>query len=251
MTLLATDTKLYGSAAMPENETDVNIGGVIDLTTLISFTRLDVDSIIEVVSDNAADTMNITLTGRAPNGTLLTETVALNGLTVVDVPNTFKRLLKVELAVAAAGTITVRKDAAAGDLMSFPAGVTTIRRPFMFVAADVATGLDRVFYEKIFFRNDNATDALLTATIALGVNPGGVFAFDLDATLDANSTNGVGNNRSVAPVGFTFDGTEKSVPGGDLTEASAIGIWLELSLAKGAAAADEEFRLDLSGTDVS
>jgi len=249
MPLTAAQTELYGSAVMPEDEVTLNIGGAIDPATLISFTRLLANSTLEVLSDNIADTtMSITVTGRAADGTLLTDTVALNGTTAVNITGTFKRLLKAVLSAPAAGTVTLRKSAAGGDAMIFPPGVTTLRRPFINAAADVAAGSARVFYEKLFFKNTSGIDALIAAQVALGVNPGNKYKFALAVAVDGVVTNGAGNNRAVAPAALVFDAAQKAVPGADLLPGTAIGVWVELTLAAGLAAGDEEFRLDLSGT---
>lgn len=241
--------QLYSSLTMPEDDVTLNIGGAIDVTTLVSFNRMLTNGSVEVISDNAADTMNITITGRAPDGTLLTNTVALNGTTVVAVTGTFKRLLKAELSAAAAGTITVRKSGNGGDLMLLPAGVTTMRRVFYGASADVSGGAARSFHEKVFYRNDDGIAALLGAKVSLPVDMGGKIAFALEAAQGGSDSNGAGNNRLVAPGGYVLDGAEKTVPANNITPGSAIGIWLELSLAAGLAAADDEFNLRITGSD--
>jgi len=249
MALTAAQTKLYGSAVMPEDEATQNIGGAIAPATEISFTRLLANSTLEVVSDSIADTtMSITVTGRAADGTLLSDTVALNGTTVVAITGTFKRLLKAVLTAPAAGTVTLRKAGATGDAMVFAPGITTIRRPFMNVAADVAAGSARVFYEKLFLKNISGVDALIAAKVALGINPGNKYNFALAVAVDGVVSNGAGNNRAVAPAALVFDAAQKAVPGTDLLPGAAIGVWVELSLAAGLAAGDEEFRVDLTGT---
>ncbi|WP_339863195.1 hypothetical protein [Paremcibacter congregatus] len=241
------DFTLYGSLVMPEDDVTVNIGGGIDETTIVSFTPMGANSSVEVISDNAADTMNITITGRDVTGAPVSEVVAVNGTTVVAVPGTFKRLLKVVLASAAAGTITVRKAGAAGDLMSFPAGVLTVRRPLIDISADVAGGAERKYYEKLFYKNSNATDALLETKISFVVNPGNAYASALATAVDDAGTNGGGNNRLVKPAALTFDTTEKAIPGDNLAPGSAIGIWIERTLAAGAAAGENTFSLQAAG----
>ena len=249
--LSASDLQLYGSAVMPEDDVTTNIGGAIDLTTLVSFTPLDATGAIEVISDNAGDTtQSITVTGRAADGTVITDTKALNGDTVVALTGNFKRLLKAELTAPAAGIVTVRKSGAAGDLMIFPAGVTTIRRPFLYASADVAGGAARAFHEKVFYRNNSATDALLSAQVTLETNLGGKITFGLEAALNGTGDNGA-NNRLTAPGGITFNGTAKGVPGDNLTTEDAIGVWLKLSLAAGDAAADGTFTPKLAGTSAA
>lgn len=248
MAVQATDIVYYGSATMAEDDVTTQIGGAIDLTTVVTFTRLDAQGTVEMVSDNGGDTMNLTVTGRKADGTIASETLALNGLTVVDFTTTFKRLLKAELATAATGTVTLRKDGDAGDLMVFKPGVTTIRRPFYAVAADEAGGAARTYYEKIFVRNNNATDALIGAEVSFPTNPGTRLAWALEAALGGSDTNGVGNDRQTAPGGYTFDQTTKAVAGSDLTPLAAQGVWLEQSLAAGLAAGDDEAQIRTAGT---
>jgi len=220
----------------------------IDLTTVVTFTKLDADSTVEVVSDNVADTMNLTITGRKPDGTIAAETLALNGTTVVNFTTTFKRLLKAELASAATGTVTIRKTGNAGDLMVFTPGVTTIRRPFYNVAADEAGGAARTFYEKIFAKNTNGTSALVGAAVSFPVNVGNRVAWALESALNGTDDNGVGNDRQTAPGGYTFNTTTKNVFGDNLTPLDAQGIWMELSLAAGLAAGDDANTIRTAGT---
>jgi len=247
MAFAADDLKLYGSQVMAEDDATLAIGGAIDLTTLVSFTPMGANGGVEVISDNAADVMNITITGRDATGAAKVEVVALTGTAAVAVPGVFKRLLKAELAAGAAGAVTVRKAGNAGDLMIFPAGVTTVRRPLIDISADVAGGAARKYYEKVFYKNENATDALLDASVLYAVNPGNEYALALATALNDSGTNGAGNDRLVAPAALVFDGTEKAVPGGNIPPAEQIGIWIERTLAAGAAAGENTFSLKVSG----
>lgn len=248
MPVAASDIVYYGSATMAEDDVTTQIGGAIDLTTVITFTKLDADGTVEVVSDNAGDTMNLTVTGRKPDGTITSEVKALSGTTVVDFTTTFKRLLKAELSGVATGTVTLRKDGAAGDLMIFAPGVTTIRRPFYNVAADEAGGAARTFYEKIFVKNNNGTDALIGAAVSFPVNVGSRVAWAVEGSLNGTDDNGVGNDRQTAPGGYTFNTTTKNVFGDNLTPLAAQGIWMELSLAAGLAAGDDANTIRTAGT---
>ena len=245
--LSATDLQIYGSAVMPEDDVTTNVGGAIDETTLVSFTPLDVTGPIEMVSDNAGDTtQTITVTGRAADGRILTDTKSLNGTTVVDLAGSFKRLLKAELSAPAAGIVTLRKNGAGGDLMIFPAGITTIRRPFYNAAADVAGGVVREYHDKGFYKNTSATDALLMAQVMLEADPSGNVTFGLENALNGTGDNGA-NGRLTAPVGIIFDAGAKSVPGGDLPPGAAIGMWLKLTLAAGEAANAGSFTPKITG----
>lgn len=252
MPIAASDIVFLGSATMPENDATTQIGGAVAAAVSVVFTDLDANGTVEVISTNAADTMNLTVYGRNAAGEIVSETKALNGTTVVSFTTTFKRLMKAVLASAAAGTVTLRKAAAAGDLMEFLPGITHVRRVFYDVAADVAGGSTRKFYEKIFAKNKHATDALTNAKISLPTNPGDKIAFALEAALDGSDTNGAGNNRLVAPGGYTFTTAEKNVVNsGNHSPTKVQGIWLELTLAAGAAAAAETFEIKEMGTNAA
>jgi hypothetical protein len=121
----------------------------------------------------------------------------------------------------------------------FPKAATEamqVRRPALDAGANTSGGAEKDYYEKIFLANDNATTALTSAQVVEFLDPSGLVAFGLAATVDDNGTNGAGNNRQVAPAGITFDSADKNVPGGQLAAGSAIGTWLKLVLAGGAAA---------------
>jgi len=146
----------------------------------------------------------------------------------------FERILKFELDGVAAGNVIVRKDSGGATLGTFLPGITTIRRIFYLASADVFGGSAREYHEKIFVKNEHATLDLTEASIIELSDPGANVAFDLESTLDGTDTNGAGNSRLVAPGGYTFDSTTKSVANsGNHTAGTAQGIWCELSLAAG------------------
>lgn len=249
MPLADTDIVFLGSAVMPENDTTTEIGGAVANAVSVIFTDLDANGTVEVVSSHAGDTMNLTVWGRNAAGEIVSEVKALNGTTVVDFTTTFKRLMKATLASAATGTVTLRKDGNAGNLMAFAPGITTVRKVFYEAAADAAGGAQRKYYEKIYAKNKHGTDALTNAKISIPTNPGNKIAFALDTALGGGGSNGAGNNRLVAPAGYTFTLAEKDVANsGNHSPGAVQGIWLELTLAAGAAAAAETFVIREAGT---
>ncbi len=121
----------------------------------------------------------------------------------------------------------------------FPKAATEameVRRPFFDAGANTSGGAQKEYHEKIFLGNDNATLALTAAQVVEYSDPSGLVTFGLAATVGDNGTNGVGNNRLVAPSGITFDNSDKNIAGGQLAAATAIGTWLKLTLAGGTAA---------------
>lgn len=248
MSILSTELITYGSANMPEDDVSTS-GGAIDLTTKVVFTDIAATDSVEFVSSNAADTMNITLYGRNAAGEIVSETVALTGTTPTTATTaTFERILKVVLASAAAGTVTVRRATGDTTIATMEAGITTVRRLFYDAAADATGGSSRDFYEKIFYKNTNGTLTLTNAEVQENDDPGANITFDLEDAV--NDNNSVAARLNTAPTGMlgTFTGAAKAVPGNALAAGASIGVWLKLTLAAGAAAAKNTYTLRLTGS---
>lgn len=244
MPVTASDIVYYGSQVMPEDELTLDIGGAIDLTTIVTFTDMGgVPSLVEVESSNTGDTtQQLTITGRKPGGSIVSETKTLSGTTLVPFSTTWERFLKFELSGVAVGSVTVSIVGAGPTFAVFPPGVTTIRRPFYLASSDVLGGSAREYHEKIFVRNNNSTLDLTEASLIEYADTGSNVTFDLESTLDGSDTNGVGNSRLVAPGGYSFDSATKAIANsGNHTALSAQGIWLKLSLAAGAAPAKNTY----------
>lgn len=239
----------YGSATMPEDDTTTNIGGGIDVTTRVVFTDIPSTGNVVVYSTDGGDTtQTVTVTGRDASGQIVSESLGLNGTTPVAGTQQFERILKIVLSAAATGTVYVEDNVSPTTVLAaLEPGVTQVRRIFYNASADAAGGSVKKYYEKVFIKNTNATLALLSATIAEQADPSGKIAFALESTLNGTDTNGTGNNRLVAPAGYTFDNTTKSVAGGDLTPGDAQGVWLELTLNPGDAAQKTTYTLRTSG----
>lgn len=249
MPVTASDIVAYGSAVMPEDDTTTNIGGAIDTTTRVVFTDIAATGTVGVYSSNTTDAQTVTITGRDSSGVIVSETLTLSGTTKVSGTQQFERILKIVLSAAAAGTVTVEDNQATpNNIVDIEPGVTTIRRIFYNASADAAGGAVRRYYEKIFIKNNNATSALLSAQIIEQSDPSTKIAFALESVLNGNDTNGTGNNRLVAPTGYTFDSNTKAVAGGDLTAGSAQGVWLELTLNPGDAAQKTTYTLRTEGS---
>ncbi|MDO8426208.1 MAG: hypothetical protein Q7T24_01685 [Deltaproteobacteria bacterium] len=151
------------------------------------------------------------------------------------------------MSATATGTITVRKDAAAGDLVTLEPGITQVRRPF-YNASTPTSGTIK-FYEKVFYKNTNGSTALTNGVIKESADPSAKIAFGLPATIDDTGTNGAGNNRQVAPSGITFNSTDKNIANSqNLPAGSAQGVWLELTLASTDPATKTTYDLRCEGT---
>jgi len=248
MSVTSDDLIAYGSATMPDDDSVEDIGGAIDTSVRVSFTDVAPADTIDVASDDSGDTMDVTIHGRDSQGVMVSETLTLNGTTTVNGAQTFERILKVVVSASHAGTITLTEATGGDTLMAIESGVLEVRRPFYAAVAEDSGGAERTYYDKVFVKNADASKALTSATIAESADPSGKVAFALEGSLDGSDTNGAGNNRQVAPSGYTFDNdTENVANNGDLLSGSAQGVWLELTLPAGEAPNNTSFTLTTSG----
>jgi len=258
MAIADTDLVVYGSANMQESDSGTQ-GGAIDTAVKVVFTDIAATDSVSVVSDNAGDTtQTVTIYGRDSGGSIVSEAETLTGTTRVTTAQSFERILKVTLSGTTTGTITVARNnnptyTAIGTM---EAGITTLRRPFYDVSADVPTGSSRDFYEKIFVQNDHATLSLLSAEIQENADPSGNVTFALEDAIDDTGTS---TDRTTAPTGTDlgssgFDSANKALADeldaatADLAAASHIGIWLKLTLAAGTAPAKTTYTLRATGS---
>lgn len=251
MSVVAAELIIYGSANMPENDADAAGGAIATSVRIVPdsaslFNTLN--DTVEVVSDAAGDTtQTVTVYGRNTGGSLINEVINLNGTTVVNGATTFERIEKIVVSAAHTGAITVRKATGDTAIVIIESGVLTIRRPFYNVSADVSGGSARVFYEKVFYKNTNGTNALLAAAVTESADPEAQVEFALE---DAVNDNEATANRLTAPTGISaaFSSAAKNVPGTDLAAGAAIGVWLKLSLPAGDPATKTTYTLQLAGS---
>jgi hypothetical protein len=154
--------------------------------------------------------------------------------------------LAAEKSASTAGTVTIRKTGAGATIATLAAAMNAVQIPFYNQLIDPNAQTD--FYDKIFVKNQHGTLAVNSAQIAIAADPQGVITFALETSLNGTGTNGAGNNRKVAPAGFTFDTSTKNVAnGGVLSAGSAQGAWLRSRLATIELPFDDTFTLRLSG----
>lgn len=248
MSIASTDLIVYGSANMPQDNTSTS-GGAIDATCKIVFTDIAATDTVKFQSSNAGDTMNITVYGRSAAGAIVSETKALTGTTLTGATTqTFERILKIVLASASAGTVTITRTTGGTTIATMEAGITTVRRLFYDAAADSSSGSSRDFYEKIFVKNTHATLTLTNAQIAENADPTGNITFDLESSI--NGSNSVASRLNTPPSSMlgTFTNTIKSVPGNALAAGDKIGVWVKLTLAAGTAAAKSTWTVETTGS---
>lgn len=251
MSVVASDLIIYGAANIAEADGETQ-GGAIDTSVRYVFddSSLVTDNdTFDVVSDASGDnTQTVTITGRNSEGSIVTEDFELDGTTPVVGATTFAKIMRVVCDAAHTGDITITENSGSQTLLTMEAGVNETRIPFYNVSADAAGGSSRDFYEKVFVKNTNGSNALLSATISEGADPSSNITFDLEDAVD--DTNQVATRINSAPSGMlgSFDSSSKNVPGTDLASGSAIGVWLKLTLAAGAAAADSTYTITVEGS---
>lgn len=227
MALEASDLQAFASAGMPTTDAAAS-GGAIDLLRRVIFVE-QATGTIEIVSTDGADTQNCTVIGRLASGASATETLALTGATPKVFANSYERLLSVELAANATGTITVRLSGGGATFATIAIG----ERGFMRLFRNAASESGQVArYEKLFIKNIDGALDLLTANVTLDADPESKMTFTLSAAKDDNGA--VANRKTVPDVAITdpdvYDANLKGVPTGTLAHGEAIGVWVKMTL---------------------
>jgi len=249
MPVVASDLVAFLSANMPVADSGT-AGGAIDLLRRPDFTQIAADDDIEVISSSASDTQNCTITGRNAAGSIVTETKTLTGTSaaIFATLGVINRVLIVDLASTAVGTVTVRRSVAGATVRTIAAGERGFKAIFQQLASDPSVQKD--YYSKIFVKNTNGTLALVNALVTQSSDPSGFVTHLLAASKDDTAT---ATNRITAPAAAdtqdpdTFDDTDKSVPGADLGAGVAVGVWLRYRLPAGTAAQRSTYTLGVSG----
>jgi hypothetical protein len=249
MPVVASELIAYAAASMPTDDVSA-AGGAIDPLRRVVFTDLAANDDVEVISSSAGDTQNCTIVARLASGVLVTETLALTGTTakIFAGNGVVERIQSVELASAAIGTITVRRSVAGATIGT----IIPTERGFMrlFRNASSNPSATRTYHEKFFWKNTNASLALLGVSLSEAADPTGLVDFALESSL-----NGSGSvaNRLTAPgaIAAAFSNAAKllsTAGNADLAAASAIGMWARLSLAIGNAPIKSTWTSQIDGT---
>jgi hypothetical protein len=228
MSIVSTDLQLFASVNMPDIDTGTN-GGAIDTLRRVAFVQIAANDDIEVISSSASDTQNCTITARDATGAVTSQTAALTGTTAkifstMGAAGVVERVLQVELASVAIGTITVRRSVAGATVGVIAIGERGFMALFRKISSDPTVQINR--YTKVFWKNAHATLSLLGALVKQSADPDARIMHVLAASQNDSTTT---TDRTTAPAG-TFDDTDKAVPGTDLAATAAIGVWLRVQL---------------------
>jgi len=250
MPIVAADLIAYASLNMPEDDSSTN-GGAIDPDGRVVFTDLAANDDVEALSSAAGDTtQNVTVYGRKADGTYVSETKTLTGVTAVifSTIGVLERVEKVIMDADAVGTVTIRRSIAGATIGTIPIGERSFRRLFISAISDPSS--PKPYYMKIFLKNAHATLALLSAAVKQSADPTTKITHLLANAVNDSATTA---NRITAPAAGdtqdpdTFDDNDKSVPGTDLAAGAAIGVWLKFSLAAAEAPIKNTYTAELSG----
>lgn len=242
MSILATDLVLWSSANIPTDEVST-AGGAISTTARPTLVQLTATSTVDYVS-SAADTRTVTTTGRDATGSIVTETKTLNGTTTVTGTQSFERVLSVVLsATNGSNTVTVTQHSNSATIATIGPNETT--RHIAFQQSFSSTSIKN-YYEKHFWKNNNGSLTLTVAAVKLTADPSAVITIGCATALNDSGTV---TNRLTAPAGVTFvdDNISQSVPTGQIAAGSAIGLWIDMTLAANNAALKSSFTTQLSG----
>jgi len=248
MAVTASDIMVYGSTVMPTGD-DVNPGGPINTAVKMTFTDMSQTTGLVMGSNGISDALQVTVTGRNAGGSIVTDKFTIFNTLKADntgISNTqFERILRAVVTSGShTGTITIAEDnfPTFTTLATMEVGVDNIFRPFYGVSSSASNAKD--YFEKIFIKNNNGVNALLSASVVESGEVGfsDKIFFDLSST--GNDDGYSSNNRLGPPpasqllnsnTGIPND-TAKNVVGGDLMAGSGQGIWMRLSLGAGAVA---------------
>jgi hypothetical protein len=243
--VVAADLVAYHSAVQSDADA-ITVGGAIDTLRRPDFTQIAANDTIQALSSAAGDTaITVTMTGRSAAGSIVTETKTLTGTTAItfNTLGTVERVLQAELSAAAAGTITIQRTTGAVLIRTIPIGERGFSAIFRKGSSSTSGTVN--YYAKFFWKNTNATNALLGAAVSESADPSGTITHGLAASVNDSGTT---TNRQTAPGGVTFAGTAANVPGTDLAATAAIGVWLNMTLATNNAAIRSTYTSQIAGS---
>lgn len=246
MPITAAELIAYSPLNRPVDDVTTG-GGGRDVDVRPDFTQLAANDTLEVLSAAAGDTtQNVTVEGRDAAGAILTDTVLLTGTTPVAFTGTFERVLFVDMDADAVGIVTVRRASAGPTVYAIPIGEQGCAAQFQRSASEAGA---TTRFDKLFWRNTNATLTLNSALVQLTADPSSVIRQGVHTALNDTATI---TDRETAPAGVTFvdDSVTQSVPGTTLPAVNDIGVWTELALAADNVAIRDTFTTELAGTTV-
>ena len=283
MSVVSGDLVFYGSLLMPTSDTLAGSG--IDLTTRVVFDNPNSISgwgssygagvsYAVLKSDSATDVGQTGYVwGRLNNGATGMDTIVMNGLTAVTGTNLWQRILMVQITGQGnpihTGNIILQDTGTTPNtgLILQPSGsgaagsnptvycVNTCRRPFWNCSSNPSSPVS--YWDKIFVRNNNTSNALLSWSLQEVSDVIGLMSFYVEnvwngtgITSNRNGTaptgtgsyfgSGLGASSTITPIiaGLNY------IP----NSGTGLGIWLNLNLPTNYQAINSLFTLQVSGS---
>ena len=248
MAVVNSNLVIYAAANMPQSDSTTS-GGAIDSGVRVTFTDPSSAAQLIIFSSSASDTgQTLALTGRNAAGSIVSESMSLNGTSNVTSSNAFERVLTAYLSNVGVGNVTVSGNGV-NEIAEIPIGETGFLRPFYDATTSAAT--TKTLYEKVFVKNNNMISTLEGATL-IPVPVSG-----LASKITYGIENGKGSPQSVTdrttvPTGVDSFGSGASgvFPNGtgNLTALDYQGVWLKLSLAASESSTNSFYAIQVSGT---
>lgn len=220
---------LSANHAEADDETQ---GGAIDPSGRVLDDQFSGAARPEFVSSAGGDTQDCTVVGRLASGAIDSEVNALNGTTPVYFTKTFERILKVTLASAAVGVITMKEGTGGTTRHTFAIDEDLARRLFYAASAEAAGGDPVIRYEKVHVLNNHGSLSALDLALELTTDPRTDYDIVVEDDVDDNEDVA---DRLTVPTGITgawSDGPHACVEG-DLDAGVSQGLWLRQTLAAG------------------
>lgn len=243
MSIVATDLIAYSVASIPTDDVSTT-GGAIDITRRPVFTQFTSNAVVALISDGT-DVRVATIVGRDATGAVVTENVTLTNAVEVLSVNTYERIQSINLASSSGTrTVTVKQGSGGTTVTTIPINEVGFHMMFQNAASAVAT---QTRYEKMFWKNTNATLTLTSSTMTLTVDASTKINIGIETSLGGTDTV---TNRLTAPSGPTYVGvgTAQALPSsGNLAAGSTIAVWVRQSLASNDVAQKNSFTTQLAG----
>jgi len=249
MPVVANDIRIYAAVNMPEDNSST-VGGAVNTGIRVVFEDVHVTGPIKCSGSDTAGSGELLVRGRNAAGSIISETVTINGTGFTNTSNSYERLLDIRLNHSMSGSVVTTYSNITGALIAtLQEGVSGVRRPFYDAAADSAGGAERIFYEKVFVTNQNDVNALLSAQItevASGLNA--EINFGIESGTEGAQTVARRTGTDAVPTGVTtFGAGPVSFPGTDLGTNENRGLWLQMTLAAGASATNSFYQFSVTG----
>lgn len=260
MALLASDLYAFDCLNNAEDDTST-VGGGIDVLGSLLDTASEPTGVDDgvVKSNNGGDTtQTATLRYRGASGKIYSVSALLNGTGAVDLTigqtEPFpERVLEASVTATPAGNITFFAPANGTPIAQCAnphvgmANVLNVRR--MFNLSYSVVGGATVFYDKMFWRNNNGADVPPQVTAIgpvyrLTADPQTMIQQGIHTSKNDSATIA---NRLTAPAGVTFVDDNVDQTGPDLAgNADAQGLWIQMTVPSGHAAVKSTFTTQIT-----